>query len=374
MRKHMSFRGRTAVVIVVFFAAVFALAASRSGDLHLWLLAAAVPGAALVILLLPSSLLFLDRPSLAAAVTLCGFGLMADALLSSGAVFSRAVYYAGALVFLLCGAVFIRVYRVSFPSSVIIAATALGMISVPLWLSGLFSLTGGGILLLLVAAASFLSLRMYLPALGSVLCGILFLLMQQEFSGSAVLCLSGLILFWVSSGSGLWSCIAFITMIGMPAVYTWLFLPLSSESHGSVLSHLTALTLLAPEAPAESADPVSGSLFILLGEQFGLVFLFFSLLLLCTLMVRGSVIAQEARKPFHASAAFCAVLFFGLRVLFFILSVADILPLPAVELPLLTGSLPDLCADFFLLGLLSGVAYRNESDLQEDARLSMLAR
>ena len=84
-------------------------------------------------------------------------------------------------------------------------------------------------------------------------------------------------------------------------------------------------------------------------------------------------LALGARKSFHASLSLGVVLFFGLRTLFFLLSVSEVLPFRPVELPLLTDSLPNLFAECFLAGLLSGVSARNETDLEEDARLSMLA-
>ena len=65
MRKRpSSFRARVSILIAVFFAAVFSVPAFRTGDAGLWTLAAAVPGAMLLMLLLPSRIIRLDRPSL----------------------------------------------------------------------------------------------------------------------------------------------------------------------------------------------------------------------------------------------------------------------------------------------------------------------
>ncbi len=373
MKKRMSFRGRATAAVVVFFAAVFALPASRSGDGTLWMLAAVIPGVMLILLLLPSRVLFLDRPSLAAALALAGFWIMAGVYSSPAAVLSRAVCCAGALFFLLLGAVLVRSFRASFPAAALSAVIALGMLSCPLWYSGSFSLNGAGIALLLFSAAAFLPLRMYLPALGSVLCGLLLLLLQQSLPASLLLGLSCVLLFWASSGSGLWSGISLAAVGGLLTVYIGFLFPLTGDSAASLLPRIAAVSLLAPETPAGSvsdADP----LFILLGEQYGLVFLLLALFLLCLLLIRGSSLALGARTSFHASLALGAVLFFGLRALLFMLALAGILPFAAGELPFMTDSVPDLCADFLLLGLLSGISARNETDLEEDTRLSMLAR
>ena len=51
-----------------------------------------------------------------------------------------------------------------------------------------------------------------------------------------------------------------------------------------------------------------------------------------------------------------------------------VLPLPLGSLPLLSDSLPDLCAQMLTLGLLCGISSVNEADLAEDAHLAMLAK
>ena len=116
------------------------------------------------------------------------------------------------------------------------------------------------------------------------------------------------------------------------------------------------------------------SLFFLLGEQFGLIFLLCAVFLLVILLIRGASLAQHTRKSFHASLALGCILLMGLRALFFLGTAADLIPLSPVTFPFMTSSLPDLFAHFFLLGLLCGISARNESDLEEDARLAMLAR
>ena len=77
MRKHSSFRFRVCALLLVFYACVFLLPACRGGDPVLYMLSAAVPGSMLLLLLLPSGLFAPDRPSLAVALILCGFSMMA---------------------------------------------------------------------------------------------------------------------------------------------------------------------------------------------------------------------------------------------------------------------------------------------------------
>ena len=67
-------------------------------------------------------------------------------------------------------------------------------------------------------------------------------------------------------------------------------------------------------------------------------------------------------------------LLLALRTLTGLLCVFGFLPLSTPAIPLLTCSLPDLCAHLFLIGLLCGISGRNDADLAEDAHLAMLAR
>ena len=57
-----------------------------------------------------------------------------------------------------------------------------------------------------------------------------------------------------------------------------------------------------------------------------------------------------------------------------VLSFFGFLPFGELEMPLMTTSLPSLCAHLFLAGILCGISGRNDSDLAEDAHLAMLAK
>ena len=91
------------------------------------------------------------------------------------------------------------------------------------------------------------------------------------------------------------------------------------------------------------------------------------------LLIRGASLALHTRKSFHASLSLGIVLLLGLRAFLFLAAAAGLLPVAPGAFPFLTSSAPDLFAHFFLLGLLSGVSARNDADLEEDARLAMLA-
>ena len=377
MRKNSSFRFRVCALLLVFFACVFLLPASRTGDPTLYMLSAAVPGAMLLLLLLPSRIFAPDRPSLAVALSLCGFSLMATVYLSADETVSQGIRCAAGLFFLTLGAVLVHSFRPSVPAAGLLVFFGFGLLSLPLVLPGFsFSLSDGGMAILIFAVSAFLVLRLRLPALLAGLGGIVLLLLHHEIGSAAVLAVSFAAIFWAASDSALWSGASLVSAVRLFAVFLGPLGYSFAEDSGisSALSRLSSMPLLPPESVPEASGVASSDLFFMLGEQYGVVFLLCAGLLLILLLIRGASLALHTRKSFHASLALGAVLLFGLRALVFLARSVELLPISAPAFPFMTSSMPDLFAHFFLLGLLSGVSARNEADLEEDARLAMLAR
>ena len=122
------------------------------------------------------------------------------------------------------------------------------------------------------------------------------------------------------------------------------------------------------------AVPETGSLFPRLLAHYGLVFSGLTVLLYLPFILRGTTVASCARTRFHAILAMGICLLLGLYTLSSVLSFFGFLPFDKLEIPLLTTSLPSLCAHLFLAGILCGISGRNDSDLAEDAHLAMLAK
>ena len=374
MKKHTSLRGRVTVFLPLFFALVLILPGLKDGSYARWMLALSFPCVLLFLLLLPSRLFFLDRPSFSAVAALCGFGMIAGVYLAEDAAVSLALKYALSLLALLAGAVSARSIRASLPFAVFPAVLGLLLLSCPFWAGVSFSFTECGIALLLFSVSAFLSRRNCLPALGLTLAALLLLLLGKEISSALLLGIAAVLLFWAGSGSGLWSLLSLVTVCALFAGGMLLFpLPESAPS-GADLPGLASLPLLAPETPQPSASVGSDPLWLLLGRQYGSVFLLLSLLLMLVLLIRGASLALNARSAFHGILGLGVVLFFGLRTLLFLLGLSGLVPFSFREPPLILSSLPALAAHGFLAGLLSGISARNEADLAEDARLSMLAR
>ena len=375
MKTRNPYRSRLCIVLLVFFAAAFLLPAVQTGDTRLYILAAAVPCGIVLFLLLPAGFFSLDRPSVAAALILCALGILAPASVLPDESVSQAIRTVVALFFLTSGVVLVRSCRVSFASALLTAALSLILLSFPLLLSVVsFSLTEVGMVLLMFSVAVFLALRQRLSALISALSGLFLMLYQHDLCASAIWCISCVLLFWTASGSGLWSCISLVSSAALVAGFMFLVRPFTVAAQEDMLLRIAGMSFFMPESAPKAESLSADSLFFMLGEQYGLVFLLSAVLLLCILILCGASVALHTRKAFHASLALGTILVLGLRMLYFLLSLTGMIPVPIGSFPLLTDSLPQLCGEFFLIGLLSGVSARNGADLDEDSRLAMLAR
>lgn len=376
MKKHPSSRFRTAAMLLVFFAFAFLLPASRNGESKLYFLAGAVPGAMLLLLLLPSRLFPLDRPSLCTVLSLCGFSLLAAAAYNPDEALSQGFRCIASLFFLAAGIVLIHTFRPSAMSAALPAFCGLAMLSCSVWFYELpFSFTEGGTALLLFAVAAFLSLRLRLPALLAALGGSLLLLLQHDYGSASVWGVSCVILFWVAADSPLWSGILFCTVGGVSGIFMGLS-PLPAESAARPpISRIASMPLILPESLPETPGLSSAEdLFFRFGEQYGLIILLCAVMLIVLFLIRGAALAQHARKAFHSALALGVLLLIGLRTLLFLSTAAGLTVFSPGSFPFMTSSLPDLVSHFFLAGLLSGISARNEHDLEEDTRLAMLAR
>ena len=375
MKKSSSFRSKVAALLILFFAAAFLLPAFRPGTegYPLIILSGAVPAALLFLLYFPGGGSFLDRPLLSAVVTLSGFGMVALSAFSPDAALTQGMRCLPGFCFLLVGTVLIRSLRPSLPAAAVLLLFSIGMLVLPLFLPSLsFALPEGGTALLLFSAAFLLNLRLRLPALLAGLCGVLLLLFLEDYGSALVCSVSFMLLFWAVADSTLWSVIAAGALAGTIAGFFCFVPPVFEPAEFSLFTRIAGMPLLPPEAAPESFP--ADSLFLLLGDRFGLIFLLCSVVLLILILIRGTSIALHARKGIFASLALTAVLLLGLRSLLFLAVVTDLVPLKICEFPFLTFSLPSLFSDFFLIGILCGISGQNEADLEEDARLSMLAR
>ena len=352
----------------------------REGDQRLYLLTAVVTGAMLLCMIIPARFFSLDRLILSLTLYLSAVGIIAIAPSDPDAALMQLMRCSIGTVALIIGAIMIRVMT----SSRLTAGISSFL--------GLLLLTGGllvrdtdlpfseaSLVLLVIASASLLSCHGGIAAFFPGFIGTTLLLLQSMTVEALVLALIVLLLLWSADGRTV------ITFTALSAFAALLFgakhfgyLPelIPAEEHASSLSSLVTAGLFGSEGTVSVLDPAlrTSSLLYALAGNYGLVLTGLTLLLYLPLVLRGMSVAGTARTRFHAVLAMGCTLIFAIRIPVVLLSAFGVLPLPVKALPLLTDSLPDLCTQMLMLGMICGVSSLNEADLAEDAHLAMLAR
>ena len=116
----------------------------------------------------------------------------------------------------------------------------------------------------------------------------------------------------------------------------------------------------------------SDFIFAVLCEQFGILFGLCVLLVYVALILRGVSIAIASRESFHALLAMGCVLMIGVQTFVIIGGVIKLIPLTGVTMPFVSEGGTSLVSCLCLIGMLQGVASRNEDLLKEDERLASL--
>ena len=352
--------------------------ALRDGDQRLYFLAAGVTASMLLCMIIPARLFSLDRMILSLALYLGAVGIFSLAPADPDAALMQWLRCSVGAVALIIGAMLIRALTVSMLTAGITSFLGLLLLAGGLLTrDAALPFTEAAVVLLMIAFASLLSAHGGIAALIPGLAGTALLLLQGQTVEAIVLALAILLLLWSSDGR-------IVVALAALAVFAALFfaarqlgyLPAFSpvEAHTASLSSLVTAGLFGTEGTVADASLPASSLLYGLTGRYGLVFTGLTLLLYLPLVLRGASVAGSARSRFHAVLAMGCTLLLAFRIPAGLLSAFGVLPLPISPLPLLTDSLPDLCAQMLALGLLCGISSVNEADLAEDAHLAMLAK
>lgn len=352
--------------------------ALRDGDQRLYFLAAGVTAAMLLCMIIPARLFSLDRMILSLALYMGAVGIFSIAPADPNAALMQWLRCSVGAVTLIIGAMLIRVLTVSMLTSGITSFLGLLLLAGGLLTRDVtLPFTEAGVILLMIAFSSLLSAHGGIAAMIPGLAGSALLLLQGQTVEAIVLALAIFLLLWSSDGRII---VALAALVVFAAVFFAAgqlgYLPPFSpgETHTASLSTLVSAGLFGTEGTAADASLPASSLLYGLAGRYGLVFTGLTLLLYLPLVLRGASVAGSARSRFHAVLAMGCTLLFAFRIPAGLLSAFGVLPLPISPLPLLTDSLPDLCAQMLTLGLLCGISSVNEADLAEDAHLAMLAK
>ncbi len=125
-------------------------------------------------------------------------------------------------------------------------------------------------------------------------------------------------------------------------------------------------------SPRDIPEYTSDFIFAVLCEQFGVLFGLCVLLIYVVLILRGVSIATASRESFHALLAMGCVVMLGVQTFVIIGGVIKLIPLTGVTMPFVSEGGTSLVSCLCLIGMLQGVASRNEDLLKEDTRLAHL--
>jgi len=110
----------------------------------------------------------------------------------------------------------------------------------------------------------------------------------------------------------------------------------------------------------------SDFIFAAIAEEFGLVFSICLLAIYVLVILRGMVVAMNARTSFHSLAAFGIVAMLGLQTMLIVGGNTKLIPLTGVTLPLVSAGGSSLVSTFLSFGVLLGISSLNAEDEAKD--------
>lgn len=369
-------RFRFVAASVLLSALVFLVPALQGGNPSLYLLAVLVPCVIFLCETVIARMFSLDRMIMALVLWLCAAGIAALAQSDPDAALAQSLRCGAALIALLIGGIMIRTLTPSLLTSSCTAFLGLLLLAGKLLSPSLgLPLTEAAMALLLLAFASLSARQSTVFALLLGLAALSLLLIEGNLADAVFWALIILLLAFAADGR-LVLVIPSMAVVSLLFCITFRLFPVPDLSRNlSSLEALASAGAVGAETLPEGFTSLdSGSLFLILAGHYGLVFAGLTALLYLPFTLRGTALASAARSRFHAVLAMGTSLMLALRALAAILSAFGFIPLSGLRLPFLTDSLPDLCAQLFLAGMLCGISGRNDADLAEDAHLAMLAK
>lgn len=373
-RQKSSGRFRFVAASILLAALVFLVPALQNGSTTLYMLAVLIPCAVFLSETVLARMFSLDRMVMALVLYLCTLGIASLALSDPDAAVTQSLRCGAGLAALLIGGILIRSLSQSLLTASCAAFLGLLLLAGKLLSPSLsLPLSEAAQALLLIAFAALFARQGPVSALLIGIAGLALLLVRGEPAEAALWGITVLLLVFAADGR---------LVVVLPALAAELLLffgvfrvfPGASQSNES-LSILASSGAIGSDLLPEGIEALdSVSLFPRLTGHFGLIFSGLTALLFLPLALRGTSVAACARTRFHAVLAMGAALLLSLRSIAALLSVFGFLPLSGLRLPFLTSSLPDLCAELLLAGLLCGISGRSDADLAEDAHLAMLAK
>ena len=117
--------------------------------------------------------------------------------------------------------------------------------------------------------------------------------------------------------------------------------------------------------PASHTDYI----FSVIGEEFGILFAAIVIVFYLVFIVRGMLIALDARETYDALLVFGCTCMLSLQAFIIIGGVIKLIPLTGITLPFISYGGSSLLSSMLQLGILEGVAIKNSRREEEELQL-----
>lgn len=400
----------TAVLTFQLMAALL-LALKPESSVQPLIFAAAIPLATLLVTNLMGRIWPVDRAILILVLLLVSIGLISlQAICKSDSTpRTQAIYAAAGLFALFAGAAAVRGYgawKRHMPVLMVLCALALlSPWAIGSWQNGArnwiafgpsenpyFSLQPSEFMkpvLIVILAAGFSNRPRFvrcLPTIGfaAVCCGIL--LSERDLGAVLLYFLTTVLVYYVASsnaalclaGLGMGAAAGVIACNAMPYVQArfdiwknpWsdpldagyqIVRALAAIGSGGLFGMGLGLGM-PTSVPAYHNDFI----FTSIAEEFGLIFSICLMAVYVLIIMRGLIVAMNARTSFHSLLSFGLVAMLGLQALLIIGGNTKLLPLTGVTLPLVSYGGSSLMSNLFSMGVLLGVSSMNAEDEARD--------
>jgi len=398
----------SAVMLFQFSAMLLIAFQERPYDAQALILAAAIPAATWLVTMLFGKIWPVDRAIVILAMLLCSVGVitLSDIARAKSTPLTKAIYAevgVGAMAF---GIAFIRGLknwkRLVVPGMVLCLLALLSPWVLGRWQYGArnwivlvqdkLTIQPSEFMkpaLILILAAGFSGRPRFLKcaptiAFAALCCGVL--LSQRDLGALLLYFLTTVLMYfaatsnWVVTlgGLGLGGAAAVIAYRAFPYVQTrvaiwknpWID-PL--ESGHQIVQALIAIGSgglfgmgLGLGRPRNIPLYHSDFIFAAIAEEFGLVLSICLLAIYVLVILRGMVVAMNARTSFHSLAAFGIVAMLGLQTMLIVGGNTKLIPLTGVTLPLVSAGGSSLVSTFLSFGILLGISSLNAEDEAKD--------
>jgi len=398
----------TAVMLFQALAMLLIAFQGQAVNLQALVLAAALPLATWLVAALMGRLWPVDRAILILVMLLCSIGIitLSDIARSDITPRTQAFYSVGGVAAMFAGVAFIRYWRQWKKYTPWLMALCLVALASPylpvigIYKYGARNWVGfAGIsvqpsefmkpILILCLASGFANRPRFarcLPtiAFAAACCGIL--LAEKDLGAVLLYFLTTVFMYYVAtsnafislSGLGMGAAAAVIAYKALPYVQDRVAIwqnPWSDpqESGYQLIQSLIAIGSgglfgmgLGMGMPRDIPLYHSDFIFASITEEFGLIFAIGLLAVYVLIIMRGLIVAFNARTSFHSLAAFGLVIMLGLQTMLIAGGNTKLLPLSGVTLPLVCYGGSSLVSTFFSMGLLLGLSSMNAEDEARD--------